>query len=105
MAGRHEEAVALGAAKTEVGGALGQRDASDHRSIGGEDGDAVELGAHPPAAPQIAVDIAAEAVGRSLAEVGEVAAVGQPGSVAGHIEYPDRALRLGPRLDDVEAGF
>src|SRR6185312_13761932 len=71
----------------------------------GENGDAVQFRAHPPAAPQIAVDIAAEAVGRALAEIGEIPAVLQLETVVGDVEHADRALRLSARLDDVKARF
>jgi hypothetical protein len=64
MAGGHEQAVALDPAEADVGAALGQGDAANLRPVGGEDQDPVErLAAHAPAAPQVAVDIAAHAVG------------------------------------------
>src|SRR4051794_41175599 len=72
LAGSHEQAVAFHAAEAEVGAALGQRDPADHHAVGRIDHDAVELGiAHAPAAPQIAVDVAAHAVGRAGAGVDE----------------------------------
>ena len=77
LARGHEQAVALQAAEAEVGAALGQRDAADHDAVGREDHDAVEFGiAHAPAAPQIAVDVAAHAVRRAGAGVDEHALVG-----------------------------
>ena len=104
LAGRHEQAVALQPAEAQIGAALGQCDAADHRAVGGENRDPVQGLAHPPAAPQIAVDIAAEAVGRAVAEIGEVARVGEAGAVGDDIEDGDRA-RPGSRFDDVNARF
>ena len=77
LARGHEQAVALQPAEAEIGAALGQRDTADHHAVGRVDHDAVEFGiAHAPAAPQIAVDIAAHAVGRAGAGVDEDALVG-----------------------------
>src|SRR5215470_11786046 len=64
MARRHEQAIALDAAEAQIGGALRQRDEPDRLAVGVEDLHAVLLRvAHAPAAPEIAVDVAAEAVG------------------------------------------
>src|SRR5471032_2791386 len=64
VTGRHEQAVAVTAAEADVGAALGQVDMADRLALGTEDTNAVEfVAAHSPAAPQIAVDIDAEAVG------------------------------------------
>src|SRR5437667_7935900 len=41
LARGHEQAVALAAAETEVGAALGQKDAADQAAVGREHGDAV----------------------------------------------------------------
>src|SRR5882724_7083365 len=77
LARGHEQAVALDAAETKIGAALGQRDAPDHDAVWRVDDDAVEFGiAHAPAAPQIAVDVAAHAVGGAGAGVDEDALVG-----------------------------
>src|SRR5215213_5416579 len=63
LARRHEQAVAATAAEAHVGAALRQLDAADEAPFAVVDHDAVELvGAHAPAAPQIAVDVDAEAV-------------------------------------------
>src|SRR5205085_9820562 len=62
LARRHEEAVALDPAEAQIGAALRQQDASDHRAIRREDRDAVMPGASAPAAPKIALHIAAEPV-------------------------------------------
>src|SRR6266852_5610050 len=64
VARRHEQAIALDAAEAEVGGALGERDLADPLAVGIEHHDAVERWRGAPAAPQIAVDVAAEAVRR-----------------------------------------
>ena len=66
LARGHEQPVALHAAEADIGAALGQRDAADRRAVGRIDHHAVEFGiAHAPAAPQIAVDVAAHAVRRA----------------------------------------
>src|SRR6516225_4346467 len=66
MARGHEQAVASGTAEAEICAAFGQRDEGDRLAGGIENLDPVLLGvAHAPAAPEIAVDIAAEAVGRA----------------------------------------
>src|SRR5271170_4751033 len=64
VAGRHEQAVALDAAEAEVGAALGERDLADPLAVRIEHHDAVERRRGAPAAPQVAVDVAAEAVRR-----------------------------------------
>src|ERR1700694_3363722 len=57
---------------------------------------------HAPAAPQIAVDVAAEAVRRSVrAGVDQHLAVGERAAVGGDVMDED-AARLRARLDDVE---
>jgi hypothetical protein len=65
VARRHEQPVAVAAAEADVGGALGQRYEADRLAGGIEHLDAVERGAHAPAAPQIAVDVDPKAVGVS----------------------------------------
>src|SRR5262245_48929843 len=56
-AGRHEQAVSVGAAEAEVGAALRQIDASDQLAVRVEDRHAVEpFLTHPPPTPEIAVD-------------------------------------------------
>src|SRR5882757_10730394 len=83
VARRHEQAVALGGAEAHVGAALGQRDEADRLAGRIEYLHAVLLRiAHAPAAPEIAVDVAAEAVGRAIglggdegAGVGDLVAV------------------------------
>src|SRR3954454_13346137 len=63
LARRHEQPVPLDPAEAEVGAALRQRDAADHFAVRGKHDDAVEPGPGTPAAPQIAVHVATEAVG------------------------------------------
>src|SRR6478735_1831129 len=79
VARRNEQPVAVATAEAEVGGALRQVDMADRLAFRIEDAHAVELGrAHAPAAPQVAVDIDAEAVGRAArAGIDEDLAVGQ----------------------------
>src|SRR5437764_1748385 len=55
LARGHEQAVALRAAETHVGAALGQQDTADHRAVGREDGDPVLGLAAGPGAPDVAV--------------------------------------------------
>ena len=43
MAARHEQAVAFGATKTQVGATFGQMDVADGRAIGGENANTVEF--------------------------------------------------------------
>src|SRR6185369_8483843 len=99
VARRHEQAVALDAAEADVGAALGQRDEGDRLAGGVEDLHAVLLVvAHAPAAPQVAVDVEAEAVRRTAGLGGEEdAAVGELGAVVGDVEYLDNA-RVGGGL-------
>ncbi len=66
MACRHEQAIAVAPAETEIGTALGQIDLADWRSVGREHDHAIEFGsAGTPAAPQIAIDIDTKTVRRS----------------------------------------
>src|SRR4051794_2536541 len=103
MAGRHEQPVALCAAKRNVGAALGQRDEADRLSGRIEYLHAILLRvAHAPPAPQVAVDIDTEAVWRTARLGGdEGALVGELGPVAGDVEHLDDA-RIERRLDHIE---
>src|SRR5215472_8213315 len=66
MARCHEQPVASGAAEADVGATLGQCNEADWLAGRIENLHPVLLGvAHAPAAPEIAVDVAAEAVGRA----------------------------------------
>ena len=63
MACRHEQAVALRPAEADIGRPLGQRNEADWLAFRIEDPDAVlVVVAHPPAAPKIAIDVAAVCV-------------------------------------------
>ena len=103
LARGHEQAVALQAAEAEVGAALGQGDAADHDAVGREHHDAVEFGiAHAPAAPQIAVDVGAHAVGRAGAGVDEDALVGKLVAAGRDVIGENLAGRHAAEFDDVE---
>src|SRR5947209_9475141 len=74
---------------------------ADHRRVGCKDSNAIEARRHAPAAPQIAFDIAAEAVRRSFAGVDKDAPIAEPGAVVDHVENANEAWS-GAGLDDVE---
>src|SRR5438093_1062072 len=97
----HEEAVALDAAETDVGAALGQHDAADHLAVGGEDGNAVLGLATGPCAPQITVDIDPHAVGPARFGAVELTPVRGLGVVDDIVDL-NRALPWSRRVDDVE---
>src|SRR6185437_2470218 len=59
LARRHEQAVPPEAAEAEIGAALRQMDVADRLARGVEHAHAVQVGAHAPSAPEIAVDVAA----------------------------------------------
>src|SRR5437667_12450481 len=92
LARRHEEAVALDAAETDVGAALGQHDAADHLAVGGEDGNAVLGLAAGPGAPQIALGVDPHAIAAARLGAVELAPVGGLGAVVDDIVELDRAL-------------
>src|SRR5688500_19375416 len=72
LARRHEQAVAATPAEGQVGAALRQLDAADEVAVAVVDHHAVELvRAHAPAAPQVPVDVDAEAVRGARAGVDE----------------------------------
>src|ERR1700722_20848292 len=75
LAGGHEQAVALAAAEAEVGAALGQQDPANQCAVRREHGDAVLSRAAREAAPDIALGVAADAVGEARRAVEEQAAV------------------------------
>src|SRR5690349_10120451 len=102
MRGRHEQPVAVAAAEANIRAALGQSDMSDRLALWVEYANAVELLGHPPAAPQIAVDVAANAVGRTLrTAVDQDLAIGEFVAVPHDIKHQD-AARLAARLHDVQ---
>src|SRR5436305_268737 len=98
LAGDHEEAVALGAAKANVGAIFGQPDDADGVAVGGED-----LDAGAGSGPDVAVDVAAHAVGGrgSIAagdgELGEALAVADGFAV----EVPDLDFAAGAGVADI----
>ena len=98
VARRHEQAVAAHAAEAQVGCALGQRDLADRLPLRREDHHAVHPLTHPLAAPQVAVDVDAEAVGRVLVGIDEEALVGELGAVVRDVEDMDFARRVRTRL-------
>src|ERR1700730_13340112 len=103
LARGNEQAIALQAAETEIGATLGQRDAADHDAVGGKHHDTVELGiAHAPAAPQIAVDVAAHAVGRAGAGVDKDTLVGNRLAVGCYVIGQDLAVRYAAGFHDIE---
>src|SRR5271166_4002585 len=92
LAACHEEAIAAEPAEAEIGAALGQRDAADRLALRREDHDAVMALAHAPAGTQIALDIAAEPVWRTvLPGVDEDAPVGEPRAVVDDVVEADDA--------------
>src|SRR6266851_2432794 len=91
LARGEEEPVALGPAEAEVGAALGQQDAADELGVGIVDRDAVEPLAPAPAAPEVAVGVAAQAVRDARPRVDEDAAVGERGAARDHVEHADLA--------------
>src|SRR5215212_4451698 len=101
LARRHEQAVAATAAEADVGAALRQLDAADEGAVAVVDHHAVELvGAHAPAAPEVPVDVDAEAVRGARAGVDEHALVLELPPV--HVEGEDQPVRRRARLDEVE---
>src|SRR5205085_9394329 len=96
--------VAIAPAEAQVGAALGEVDVADRLALGIEDAHTVKLvAAHAPAAPQVAVDIDAEAVGRAaLAGVDQHLALAELGAAVKHVVDDDGAVGLGARSYDVE---
>jgi hypothetical protein len=73
LARGHEQAVALRAAETHIGAALGQQDAADHRAVGRVDGDPVLGLAAGPGAPDVAVRVDTKAVAAARLGAAELA--------------------------------
>src|SRR5476649_1234942 len=69
----HEQAVALLAAETDVGAALGQHDAADHRAVGGVNRDPVLGLAAAPCAPEVAVGVDPDSVAAAWLGAAELA--------------------------------
>ena len=103
--GGHEEPVSLLAAEAEVGAALRQPDAADQLALRREHDHAVELLAHAPSAPEIAVDVSSEAIGGAVAAVVENPVVGEFGPAIHDVVDADQAVRRRARFNDVELGF
>src|SRR6266404_1690367 len=104
VARRHEQAIAMAAAEAEVGAALRQVDVADRLARRIEYAHAVEVGrAHAPAAPQIAVDIDPETVGRAARSgVDQHGALVEPSAVGRDVVGQDGAVWLGARGHDIE---
>src|SRR5262252_1707645 len=101
VARRHEQAVALDAAKADVGAALRKRNRADPLAFRVEHHDPVEPFAGAPAAPQIAVCIATKAVRRLGGLAGhEHLAIGELGTVVDDIVDPDQARHIA-EVDDI----
>ena len=102
LTGRHEQAVAHRAPEAHIGASLRQANAPDELALRIVDDDAVELvRAHAPATPEIAVDIATEAVGRARPRIDEDLPIGEPFPI-GDVEGKDEAVRRRARFDEVE---
>src|SRR5580765_5644063 len=97
---RHEEPIALESPEAEVGAALGERDVPDELGGRVEDRHAVQAFAAAPAAPEVAVDVAAHAVRNAVSAIDEHPAVGEA-RPADDVEHPDLA-RYRATDDDVE---
>src|SRR4029077_15794895 len=85
---------------TEVGAALGQRDVPDERGGRIKDRPAVQAFAAAPAAPEVAVNVAAHAIRNGVAAIDDHPPVGET-RPADAVEHPDLA-RHGAADDDVE---
>src|SRR5476651_667554 len=109
LARRHEQPVALRSAEAEIAADLGKTDAADQLALRRPDGDAVvpDRAAGVARAPDVAVDVAAHAVGRALDavdhEVREDAAVRHL-VVAAHVENEHDPLAAGSRVARPLAG-
>src|SRR5689334_12909935 len=103
LARGHEQAVVLAPAEADVGTALGQGYVADGRGVGCKDAHTIEIGpAHAPAAPEIAVGIAAHAIWRAGSCVQEDAAVAESGAVLREVVDLELAVGHSARLHDVE---
>src|SRR5437870_5832358 len=101
MARRHEQAVAVRSAETKIGATLRQRDETDPLAGRIEHHHAVERRTHAPAGPDVAVDVAAEAIRRLVRLASDPwPLVGKLGAVH-HVEQMDDA-RARAAIDDIE---
>src|SRR5205823_3209412 len=101
LARRHEQPVALPAAKTDIGAALGQQDAPDQGAVRCEHCDPVLALAAGEAAPDIAVGVDPDAVGIARYGVEEEAAVHRAGAVIDDV-IDMHGLVAARRVDDVQ---
>src|SRR5229473_8698475 len=91
VARRHEEAVALRSPEADVGAAFREVDVPERLPGGREHANPVELRrSHAPAAPEIAVDVAAKAVRRAGAGVDDDPRGAQPRAIH-YVERVDEA--------------
>src|SRR5690606_36073406 len=98
--GGHEEPVARSAAEAEVGTALWEDDLPDHRRVRGEDmHSVVAIAATGRSSPDVAVTVAANAVGDTVSHVDELPSALH--AVTGHLVDADHPRR-GTGVDDVE---
>ena len=106
MARGHEQAIALDASEADIGASFGQGDEADRFSCGIEHLHSILLRIpHAPAAPEVAIDIAAKTVRRSAGLGGyEGAAVDKLGAVIGYVVDADHAWG-DTRLNDVHFLF
>lgn len=95
----HEQAVAACAAEADVGADFGQADDADGIAVGGDD-----LHAGPGAGPDVAVDVAAHAVGRGAIARGRVDEFGEYAAVAQvfAIDVPHTDVPAGAGVGDIE---
>ena len=104
----HEEAVFLLSAKAEVGTHFGQVNFTDEVAIGRENFDSVIFGITPArAAPQVAVNVAANAIGKSGCHVGKDAAVFEATIFdikSANMRGSTQSMR-GPGIGDIENFF
>src|SRR5215475_16138437 len=85
LARGHEQAVALLAAETHVGAALGEQNAADHRAVGRVDGDPVLARAAGPGAPDVTVRVDPQAIAAARLGATELAPVGHLGAIVDDI--------------------
>src|SRR5262245_54944905 len=89
----HEEPVPPSADETQVGSAFGHQNLTELGAVGRIDVDAVDpFTAEAGSAPEISLDVGADAVVKARVERRELAPLGQTGSVA--LDGPRDDLRL-----------
>src|SRR5690349_14020171 len=92
-AAAHEEPVAFDAAEADVRAAFRKIDSADQFAVAIEDRNAVEaLGTHAPAAPDVAIDVDTQPVGRAVRFRGdERTGIRQPATGVDDVEDADHA--------------